>query len=251
VADENFRNGEFQDGPVYRPVRRGQGMDPGTRRLALIAAGIGGTLLLVVGGYELGGSRHTGVPVIQADSSPLRVKPANPGGLQVAGAGEDVFSGGSDHETMAPPPEAPAPQALRAELKRDEKPATPTAPAQASALPAPPAPPTAAPAGPAANVAVAGPARQVAAATPAAATGSTQVQLAAMDSEAAAKAEWDRLTRRMPDLLGKRQPAVERADHDGHTIWRLRTGGFTDIASATSFCERVRSKGAGCSIASF
>src|SRR5689334_22222765 len=91
-------------------------MDPGTRRLALIAGGLGAALIVVVGGWELVGSRSTSVPVVQADNRPIRVKPDNPGGMQVAGANEDILSGGTESAAgkLAPPPETPAPQALRA-----------------------------------------------------------------------------------------------------------------------------------------
>jgi hypothetical protein len=77
------------------------------------------------------------------------------------------------------------------------------------------------------------------------------VQLAAVSSEAAAKSEWQRLQQRMPDLLDSRQPAISKIDRDGHILWRVRTGGFSDSAQATVFCERVRAKGAGCSVADF
>ena len=99
--------------PTYRVPRR-HGMDPATRRLALIAGGLGGTLLAVIGGWTLYSHRTSTVPVIQADSGPIRVKPDNPGGMQVAGANEDILSGisGSGSNKLAPPPESPAPQAL-------------------------------------------------------------------------------------------------------------------------------------------
>jgi hypothetical protein len=81
--------------------------------------------------------------------------------------------------------------------------------------------------------------------------GATQVQLAALTSEEQAMAEWARLSHKMPELFGVRHPAVTRTEHDGKTWFRLRTGGFADVAQATAFCQRVREKGAACAIASF
>jgi len=86
---------------------------------------------------------------------------------------------------------------------------------------------------------------------PASKAGGAEVQLAALGSEAAVHAEWDRLAKRFPDLLGKRQPAVTRTEHDGKLFFRLRTGGFADTADAASFCKQLRDKGAACSIATF
>jgi cell division septation protein DedD len=77
------------------------------------------------------------------------------------------------------------------------------------------------------------------------------VQLAAVRSEDAAKSEWQRLSKRLPDLFGQRRPAFSKTEHDGHTLWRIRTGGFADTAQATTFCEKVRAKGVGCSVAEF
>ena len=77
------------------------------------------------------------------------------------------------------------------------------------------------------------------------------VQLAAVGSEDAAHSEWARLEKHWPDLFGHRQPAFSKTEHSGRALWRVRTGGFSDVAQATAFCERVRAKGAGCSIADF
>lgn len=275
------------DGPSYRPGRPGGGMDAGTKRLAMVAAGIGGGLLLLVGAYSLGGRHQGPVPVIEASVAPLRAKPANPGGMQVAGVNEDAFSSGSgQHETMAPAPESPEPQALRAEVQAtkkapdaEAKPAgsldaaasasvSSPVPADATALshPAPaavvakpatdvvakPAPDVVAKPVPAQPAPVLQPAVSAAPARIAAApAGKGQVQLAAMTSEAAALAEWQRLAKRMPELLGGRHPDVVKAEHDGKTIWRLRTGGFDDAAAAAGFCGQVRAKGGGCAVAAF
>jgi len=237
--------------PGYRVTRVGRRMDPATRRLGLIACGLGAVLLAVGAVWAVSGRQgSTAVPVIEADSQPVRVKPANPGGMQVAGVGDSILSG-QDHggiETLAPPPEVPAPQALRA-ASSPPPPQAPAAIIPPAPAPAPPATAASAPARPTPSMpsATAAIAQRPAAAPP----GHTEVQLAAFDSEAAARAEWDRLGKRMPDLLGGHRADVLRADVAGRTVWRLRTGGFADTAQATAFCERVRAKGAGCAIASF
>jgi hypothetical protein len=220
-------------------------MDPATRRLVVIAGGLGATLLVVVGGWTVMGHRSTAVPVVQADNRPIRVKPDNPGGLQVAGANEDILSGNTQGggDKLAPPPEAPDPQALRA-----PPPPPPIAkpPAVAAApVPAPVVAPTTAKA-PAAKPAVAAEKHP---AVPAASH--TLVQLAAVSSEEAAKSEWQRLSKRLPDLLGQYHPAFSKTEHDGRTLWRVRAGGFTDVPQATTFCEKLRAKGVGCSVADF
>jgi hypothetical protein len=253
-------------------------MDQGTKRLAIIAGGLGGALLLIVGVWSASGHHGGAVPVIEADARPMRVKPENPGGLQIAGANDEILSGdaGPQADKLLPPPEAPAPQALKDQKpaaqmakdhpqpSKDQKSAGPAAtatapaPTQAAAVSAERPGPA-----PAATAAVASERKPAAApeqkqtaapaqpASAAPAGWSTRVQLAAFTNEQAAMAEWQRLSKRMPDILNGRHPAVMKAEHDGRTIWRLRTGAFSDTAQATAFCERVRAKGAGCSIASF
>ena len=234
--------------PTYRIPRHRQGMDPGTRRLALIAGGLGAALLAVVGGWSLMGHRNAAVPVVQADSRPIRVKPENPGGMQVAGADEDILSGGKHTADgkLGPTPEAPAPQAL---LAPPPTPAAPPVVAAPAPAPAPVATPAiqAAPKPVAAKPAVAPPEKHPAAT----AANGALVQLAAVSSEDAAKSEWQRLSKHLPDLFGQRRPAISKTEHDGRTLWRVRTGGFADTSQATNFCEKVRAKGVGCSVASF
>lgn len=249
-------------GHAYRASYRAQpqGGDGMTRKLLIAAGVLGGLMLAGMGGWALMGKRTDNVPVIEADARPVRVKPENAGGMQVAGADEQVMGGQAGGvQAMAPPAEAPAPQALRAQMQPAASAGQPSPAAQRpvavpAALPAPafgasPLPDTgrapvrgAVPAGTAARPAVgAGPA----------AVGVTMVQLAAVDTEQAAQAEWQRLAKRIPDALGDRRMVLQRADRDGKAVWRVRTGGFTDVADATAFCARVRAKGASCTIAAF
>ena len=236
--------------PTYRIPRHRQGMDPVTKRLALIAGGLGATLLLVVGGSSLISQRSAPVPVVQADSRPLRVKPENPGGMQVAGANEDILSGGSEAKVgkLAPPPEAPAPQEMLTQPAPPPVAATPAPIAAPGPAPAPMAAVTAAPPKPVAAKPAVAPEKHP---TTAPAASGALVQLAAVHSEDAARSEWDRLSKRVPDLLGPHKPTFSKIDHDGHSLWRVRTGGFSDTAQATSFCERLRAKGLNCSVADF
>jgi len=227
--------------PVRSSYRaRRPGMDRDTKLLLFMAVGLGGLLLAGAAGWALGGGGHTAIiPVIEADSRPVRVKPENAGGLQVVGADDQVMGGrGSSTHSMAPAAEVPAAQALRAQLPPQSASPEPASaePVTSVALPTiaqPPAVPA-----------------QAARPSLSPATG-TLVQLAAVASEDAAQSEWQRLAKRMPNLLGDRQLIVQRSDRDGRAFWRVRTGGFADNADATAFCARVRMKGGACSIASF
>lgn len=245
-------------------------MDPDTRRLVMFAGGLGAVLVVLIGASALMG-RHSGeIPVVTADSRPIREKPANPGGMKIDGAENDVFSGGSDTQNarLAPAPEVPDNKALRtAAAPSPVVDATPPAPAAVTPAPppataaiTPPLPKTPAPAAKSLVVVNAPPAPKptpvkpgAAAEVHAAAPSGHQpmVQLAALTSEESAHAEWTQLSKKMPDLLGGRQPTYSKTERDGHTFWRVRMAGFADVAQARAFCERVRAKGAGCSVADF
>ena len=66
------------------------------------------------------------------------------------------------------------------------------------------------------------------------------VQLGAFMSERAARDEWVRLQRTMPEALARREPAFTTVVHNGTTYWRLRTWGFPDQATAKGFCSQLR-----------
>ncbi len=260
-------------------------MDPDTRRLMLFAGGLGAVLVVLIGASALTG-RHSGeIPVVSADPRPVREKPVNPGGMKIDGAENDVFSGGSDtsNARLAPAPEAPNAMALRSQA--DTPPAVAEPPmAPAAKAPAPvtkpavvastapkvtpakpqivetrPAPAEVKPQIVDAKPQAAGARPQIAETKPqaveakpqAGAGHSPMIQLAALPTEEAAHTEWTQLTKKMPDLLNDRQPNFSRIERDGRTYWRVRTAGFADVAQARSFCDRVRAKGAGCSVADF
>lgn len=267
--------------PSYRvPLRLRRRHDPATRMRLMVAGSLGAVIIAWFAGSAWLGGGSGQVPVVEAQTGPIRVKPANPGGLQVPGADNAIFSsnGGNGEDKLAPPPQTPDLQALQAPAR--PAPAPKTAAAAASPPPSPAGrtaeaakPPTVvATPNPAAAAAAPKAAAIVAAAKPAAtdgrapdavaterrptpavtaATHGALVQLAALSSEQGAHEEWGLLAKRLPQLLAGRQPSVSKVEHDGHTYWRLRTGGFADTAKATMFCLRVRAKGASCSVADF
>jgi hypothetical protein len=94
---------------------------------------------------------------------------------------------------------------------------------------------------------MAAPAAAAAAALPGpVAGGRSYAQFGALNSEEAARAEWDRLVRRAPELSAF-QPRITRLDREGQpTLWRLRAAGLADAAAARALCDAVRARGVAC-----
>jgi hypothetical protein len=251
--------------PSYRVRPSDDGGPPW--RLIAIGGGLAATLLVgaaIAWGIGRMGSGPRSVPLIEPDPRPFKVRPDDPGGLRVPNQDELIFErnrgpANNGAARLAPEPEAPRIDALRAQVAqpppRPAGPGTPNEAAPAAAAPgatpaartapgaAPPAATQAAPSQPAAPA-------QTAAARPAPAPGGAiRVQLGALTSEEAARGEWDRLARRHADLLGAFRPQVVRFEREGQaTLFRLRTGGFADVAAASGFCEQARARSIPCTV---
>ena len=258
-----------EQGETYRvpPARRRLG-DFSMRRIALAAGFFTCLVVLVVSVWSALTTHRGGTPpVIEAARGPMRVRPDNPGGMQLAGQNEDILSTESSMRSgqLAPAPEAPAPQVLRARQQAAAAAVAAAAAPIAQPVSLPPStPPSSGGAGPVPPAATLAPivapsaavarAAAVPVARPAPApvgAGRVQAQLAAVGSEQAAKSEWQRLAKKMPDVLGGRQPVLVKVDRDGQAVWRVRTGGFADRAQANAFCEQVKAKGANCAVSAF
>lgn len=228
----------------------------------MLAIGGGIAAAVVVGGGVMWGimrasGPHT-VPVIEADPRPFKVRPDDPGGLRVPNQDELIFerNRGSNAQPpaahLAPEPEAPRIDALRAQVAQPSRPAPSediTLAPRGGAPAAAPAPQAAAPA-----VAPAAPA-PAPAAEPApthfapAPNGRVRIQVGALTSDEAARGEWERLAGRYPELFGAFRPQVVRFEREGQTtLYRLRTGGFADVAAARAFCDQAREKRIPCII---
>lgn len=175
-----------------------------------------------------------GVPVIEADDRPFRVRPENYSAVPPRQIQDSIFERpGTRVERfgdarLAPGPERPLPEGWRQ-----------------LAPPEPPAPPVASLAEPVLQPAIN---TRPAPAAPARAGGNVQVQLGALRSEEGAMAEWNRLRGRVPDLEGH-TPNVLRFDREGRpSFWRLRVGGLPDRDAAIALCEQVRARGGNCAV---
>jgi len=178
-----------------------------------------------------------------ADTVPAR--PATPMSLWLAEAGVDITMTFAAIESNAPPGGAMLAVALPTDLPTTDVwswagESWPLAVAQvpAPSVPAIPAVP------PTARIATAEkPAPDRAARAPAQ---QPYVQVAALGSQQAASAEWERLRARTPDLMRGRSPTVQQAEVNGRMFWRLRTTGFVTLADANAFCGRLQAAGSDC-----
>ena len=197
-------------GPLYRPSHDdAQGMDPGTLRILLIM-GLGGLgILASVAAYSLIGHGGGGpVPVVEADSRPVRIKPENPGGMAVAEIQKPAEPG---QARLAPAPEEPRPLAQVS---------IPAAPVPSAAL------------------------------MQAHPRSAVSVHLSSAKSESEAQTAWDKLAKKMPDLLSGHRPMFLKTNETGAGAWQVRTDGFADPAKAKSFCGLAKARGVVCSVVS-
>ncbi len=238
---------------------------PKRRKLMIILAS-----LLVVGVAVLSWRTYetvtspkspSSVPEIHSDTAPVKEAPANPGGMVVPDQDSALLNREGQRnpngEQLLPPPEPALPRpaasapAVQAAAPAPPPPAAAVAPALPSApVPSPqaavrtPAPPAAAttPAPPPAPAAPA-----AASAAPAAAGPGWRLQLGAVRSEAAAKAEWQRLKAAQPDLLGKLGLTTQRVDLGAKgTFYRIQAGPIADGAAAAQSCATLKSRHVGC-----
>jgi cell division septation protein DedD len=235
-----------QRGPMpYRRIKR-----RAHRGLAVVLAL--GVMGLSAGGlwvgYRLSSSRAPSgeIPLIHANTDPIKVKPDDPGGMEIPNRDRFVFNpkGGMPVERLLPAPETPLPRPV---------PAANTAPPPSTEPVAAPAPPTpiAAPAPAAAPVA---PAPPQTAAAPAPSAGADvrgyRLQLGAVKAPEMAKQEWDRIKRQNSDLVGALSVSVDRVDlGERGVFYRIHAGPIADAAQAERVCAQLRRRGVGCILA--
>jgi hypothetical protein len=245
------------------PRRRGQGV-----RAALLALAVTG----LVGGSWWAGHRSTtvpqdvaAVPEIHPDTAPVKEPPKDPGGMVVPGQDSVLLNrdAKSKPEELLPPAEAvkprpapssPPPQAATANPPPSSSaPSVDTTPSVASPAPAPQtatAPPPPAAVAPPTSVApkVAAPAPAVPKVTPVPPVpGSYRLQLGALKTEDAAKAEWLKLQRQNSDVLGKLSLSISRVEIGAKgTYYRIQAGPIADEGRAAQSCAALKSRSVSC-----
>jgi hypothetical protein len=183
------------------------------------------------------------VPLLRADPSPTRERPADPGGMEVPHRDKLIFQsleeGPSEPvvERLLPPPEeplrrpeAPAPVAALPEQVPPPVPEPPVSPAEADA-PAVPAP--------------------VPQALPKPALG-FRVQIGAFRSPEDAARGWLEAMVLAPELLGPLSHFIARVDLGAErgVVHRLQLGPLPSRDSADSLCTQLRTRGTACFVVS-
>ncbi len=209
---------EAVDDDDRAPVLSARKMLAAVITVLLAGALIAGTLFWL--GRQQGSSGSGPPIVISAPTQPYKVKPSDPGGLDVAGESGTSFATGAGEETDA-------------ELDLN------AAPEQAIARPAPvaKAEPVAAAPGEQAAAPVEAPA------APSGPPGST-IQLGAYVNQAQAEAAWTALSKRFPTIAGFGKIVVpyKTAESSGY---RLRAGAGTSGA-AVQACQALKVAGENC-----
>jgi cell division septation protein DedD len=212
-------------------------------------------------------------PLIRADQQPFKVKPENPGGMEIPNQDKLIYNEISpdgevtkpDAERLLPPAEQPmarptsdqanAAPAAQMPMPAVTIPSVGTAPRPAGTpayvplapMPAPPVdhPGSAAPALPA--VAPAQLAAAPATAGPVFAN-KWRVQLGAFRSNDDAQHQWARMRKDHPDLLGSLTLSVERIDLGPNRgiYFRMQAGPLPDRDVATALCARLKADHVGC-----
>ncbi|MFZ4541128.1 MAG: SPOR domain-containing protein [Rickettsiales bacterium] len=246
----------------------------------VLAVAVGGFAALAYYAYNSGGDKPTDSEMmVQADPAPIKETPANPEGEQFANKDKTIYDviANADTQTaekMLPDAEHPSAAATNLEDSEDSAPApvasttsAPAAPSTTTFVAEAPTnvteQPVATTPAPATEtkpveksfsspqiinekkVAVKKPTveKPKAAAKPAATGGSYMLQLGAFKSEEEAQSAWKKISGAHSAVVGS-TPTIVKAEVNGSTFYRLRTGSFGSSAAAKEACGKLG--GAAC-----
>lgn len=268
--------GSFTD-PVFDDEYYGKDQAGGRgRTIGLVVGVVAGAIIAGAAAWTVfgPGSQTEGgrTPLIVAEPEPYKVKPKDPGGMQVENQDKLVYErvGGSTAEPVAenilPPPETPktlvqempvvaevvveameevTEKSVSIESVREVIEKVEEAVQQSEvSVPATPEP------APTPEPVVSTPApepKQSLESMVAALSGDYLIQIAALRSQEAAEGEWTRISKRHSDLLGAYTSKIVRADLGERGIFfRLRAGPLKDRPAAEKLCESLAAQNVGC-----
>ncbi len=192
------------------------------------------------------------LPLIEADDSPTKHRPAEPGGMDIPNQDKLVYETLGDErnldkiERLLPPPEEPMPppEPAAPPAAVEPAPAAPTALTPEPVVVAPSVPVEEQAPIPAPKPVVQPPPAPTVTAAPLV---GFRIQLAALRSRADAEAAWRRLKRANGDLLGALEAEVTRVDlADKGIFYRLRAGPLASAAKAGALCQRLKARNLDC-----
>ena len=251
--------------------------------LTLVALTAFATVIWYAYNWGKGSLDAGALPVIAGDSNPIKVRPADEGGVEIPDQDKLIFDSSLDGqesgtvEHLLPSPEEPLdlaraadqPQGLAVEGLGHQLVASPppaaSGPAAIVTVEELPAQDTAqggdviaqaiesealsTAAGPADPAAPAAETKAAAAPVQTAQVPTDSgylLQLAAMQDPAAAEKEWARLQKTYPQLLGSLSLTVEKAVVGGKTYYRILTGPFPTKETVEDICSQLKAKSQSC-----
>jgi cell division septation protein DedD len=259
-VDPDRRAEVYGDARDEEPPRRPRRVLAAVLALLIMGLFSGGLWFAYVQGkHHTGGDAASGdVPLIRADERPTKVKPEQPGGMEIPDRDKLIYNPtrkvvehllAPAEKPMPRPVPSPSPTPSQTEAARSS---TGTMPPASGTPPDPPA------------VSQMAQLQQQAAAPPtkaaqvppipsklaAAKAGGTRLQLGSLRSEDAARQEWERIKRKNSDLLGSLSATPVRADlGDKGIYYRIEAGPIADPAAAERICGELKQRSIGCIIA--
>ena len=251
-VDPNQRAELFGDARDDEPPRRPRRVLATVLALGIMGLFSGGLWFAYVQGKHHAGSDAASgdVPLIRADERPTKVKPDQPGGMEIPDRDKLIYNPTRKVvEHLLAPAEKPMPRPAPSLSQTDA--------ARSSTGAMPPASST--PENPPAVSQMAQPQQQAAASpskaaqapsSPSKPAAGARLQLGSLRSEDAARQEWERIKRKNSDLLGSLSATPVRADlGDKGIYYRIQAGPIADPAAAERICGELKQRSIGCILA--
>lgn len=247
---DNENIGSFYMGRTRTPAEPKRQLPPGLLTTVALFALAG----IIWYAYPRGAEKYTDidVPVVKAETAPIKMEPVDPGGMEVPHQDSTVFEPlekkpAAEVEKLQPTPEEPLDKDQALGAAEEEKPAVPAKLAPELSLDLQMKDPKSG-----TEKVVTKPAEEVTPAkkeesrtAPVITSGKSYIQLGSYRSTAGAKKDWEKLKKKYPDLLGKLAMKTEKTDIAGKgTFYRLQAGKVTE-ARAREICAVLKTANSG------